>query len=112
MAFRRQGITAFLCRSNERGRFRPLSLMRLYNEFILRPSIVVLLASVVSLAAADPIRLHPDNPHYFLFRGKPTILISSGEHYGAVLNQDFDFLAYLDTLQAEGMNLTRAVPGT
>ena len=22
------------------------------------------------LRAAEPIRLHPDNPHYFLFRGK------------------------------------------
>lgn len=27
-----------------------------------------------------PISLHPDNPHYFLFRGKPTVLITSGEH--------------------------------
>jgi hypothetical protein len=40
---------------------------------------------------AEPIRLHPDNGHYLEFRGKPTILITSGEHYGAVLNQDFDF---------------------
>ena len=62
--------------------------------------------------AAEPLKLHSANPHYFLFRGKPTVLIGSGEHYGAVLNQDFDYLAYLDTLQGEGMNLTRAVPGT
>jgi hypothetical protein len=27
-----------------------------------------------------PIALHPDNPHYFLFRGKPTVLITSAEH--------------------------------
>jgi hypothetical protein len=63
-------------------------------------------------AAFEPLRLHPGNPHYFLFRGKPTVLIASGEHYGAVLNQDFDYLSYLDTLKGEGMNLTRAVPGT
>src|SRR6187401_1202085 len=63
-------------------------------------------------AEGDALRLHPDNPHYFLFRGKPTVLITSGEHYGAVLNQDFDYLTYLDTLKAEGMNLTRTVPGT
>jgi len=61
---------------------------------------------------AEPLKLHPDHPHYFLFRGKPTVLIASGEHYGAVLNQDFDYLKYLETLQAEGMNLTRTVPGT
>lgn len=58
------------------------------------------------------LQLHPDNPHYFLFRGKPTVLVASGEHYGAVLNQDFDYRTYLETMAAEGMNLTRAVPGT
>jgi hypothetical protein len=43
-----------------------------------------------------PIRLHPDNPRYFLWRGKPTVLITSGEHYGAVMNLDFDYVRYLD----------------
>jgi hypothetical protein len=59
----------------------------------------------------EPIRLHPDNPHYLLFRGKPTVLITSGEHYGAVLNLDFDYIPYLDELQARGFNLTRAFSG-
>jgi len=59
-----------------------------------------------------PLRLHPDNPHYFLFRGKPTVLITSGEHYGAVLNRDFDYIRYLETLQAAGLNLTRTFAGT
>src|SRR5262245_40429924 len=49
----------------------------------------------------EPLKLHPANPHYFLFRGKPTVLITSGEHYGAVLNSDFDYKVYLDTLQKE-----------
>ena len=48
--------------------------------------------------------LHPENPHYFLFRGKPTVLITSGEHYGAVLNQDFDYVRYLDTLKSHGLD--------
>src|SRR4051812_37164474 len=50
-------------------------------------------------AAADepkPISLHPENGHYFSFRGRPTVLITSGEHYGAVLNADFDYVPYLD----------------
>ena len=62
-------------------------------------------------ALAAPIALHPENPHYFLFRGKPTVLITSGEHYGAVLNLDFDFNKYLDTLQTDGLNLTRTFSG-
>src|SRR5690349_4349915 len=70
---------------------------------------VLFLAPVVSAA---PIRLHPENPHYFLFRGKPAVLIGSGEHYGAVLNLDFDYVRYLDTLKAEGLNLTRTFTGS
>jgi len=59
-----------------------------------------------------PIRLHPENPRYFLWRGKPTVLISSGEHYGAVMNLDFDYVRYLDELKACGLNLTRTFSGT
>src|SRR5262245_36889124 len=63
------------------------------------------------LGAAEPIRLHPDNPHYFWFRGKPTVLVTSGEHYGAVLNLDFDYVRYLETLRAHGLNQTRTFTG-
>ncbi len=62
-------------------------------------------------AGADPIALHPQNPHYFLWRDQPAILITSGEHYGAVLNRAFDFKTYLATLQAHGFNLTRTFSG-
>lgn len=61
--------------------------------------------------AAEPIQLHPDNPHYFHWRGQPTILITSGEHYGAVLNLDFDYVKYLDALAADKLNLTRTFTG-
>ena len=59
----------------------------------------------------EPIQLHPDNPHYLLFRRKPTVLITSTEHYGAVLNLDFDYVPYLNELQARGLNLTRTFSG-
>ena len=59
-----------------------------------------------------PISLHPDNPHYFLWREKPTVLITSGEHYGALLNLDFDYVAYLDELESSGLNHTRTFSGT
>ena len=71
-----------------------------------------LLLSFCGLAsAAAPLALHPENPHYFLFREKPTVLVPSGEHYGAVLNLDFNYAKYLDTLQADGLNLTRTFSG-
>ncbi len=57
------------------------------------------------------IRLHPANPHYFLFRGKAVALITSGEHYGAVLNRDFDYHRYLATLGSDGLNYTRLFAG-
>lgn len=67
--------------------------------------------AVVDMHAA-PLALHPDNPHYFLFRNKPTVLITSAEHYGAVVNLDFDYVKYLDALAADGLNLTRTFSGT
>jgi hypothetical protein len=63
-------------------------------------------------AKPQPIRLHPANPHYFLFRGKAVTLITSGEHYGAVLNQDFDYHRYLATLESDGLNYTRLFGGS
>ena len=60
---------------------------------------------------AASLQLHPENPHYFRFRGKPTVLITSGEHYGAVLSLDFDGLKYLRTLHADHLNLTRLFTG-
>ncbi len=61
--------------------------------------------------AGPPIAQHPENPHYFLWRGQPTILITSAEHYGAVVNQAFDYQKYLTTLAADGMNYTRIFTG-
>jgi hypothetical protein len=75
-----------------------------------------MLTMVLSLAASAaaaplPLALHPDNPRYFVFDGKPTVLITSGEHYGAVLNLDLDCVPYLTELQRCGLNLTRTFTG-
>ena len=34
-----------------------------------------LTASGATAKSMQPIALHPENPHYFLFRGKPAVLI-------------------------------------
>ncbi len=61
--------------------------------------------------AVKPIQLHPENGHYFLWQGKPTILITSGEHYGALLNRPFNYKKYFETLASHGFNLTRTFSG-
>ena len=73
---------------------------------------IVLLLTFCGLSSGQPVMLHPDNPHYFLFTGKTMAIVSSGEHYGAVINPDFDYLKYLNTLQKEGMIYTRIFTGT
>lgn len=82
-------------------------------------SMFVVLAIPAALALAptparadEPIKLLDENPRYFEFRGRPTLLITSGEHYGAVLNLDFDYRAYLDELHRHGLNNTRTFAGT
>ncbi len=71
----------------------------------------VALVGATPADTVQPIGLHPDNPHYFAWRGRPTVLVTSGEHYGAVLNLDFDYVRYLDELQRDGLNHTRTFSG-
>jgi hypothetical protein len=61
----------------------------------------------VPLCAEEPLRLHPDNPKYFLFRGKPLVLVTASEHYGSVLNRAFDYDKYLADAAEHRMTLTR-----
>ncbi len=76
-------------------------------------SLAAILAPASSLAApTTPISLHPENPHYFQWRDKPTVLITSGEHYGALMNLDFDYARYFKALQKDGLNLTRTFSGS
>jgi hypothetical protein len=66
---------------------------------------------LAALLVAEPIKPHPSNPHYFLYKGEPTILITSAEHYGAMINTAFDYMPYLDALKEHGLNYTRFYPG-
>lgn len=70
-----------------------------------------LLLVVTSAAASEPIGVCPTNPHYFQYKGKPVLLISSDHHYGAVIDRDFDYVKFLNYMADNGMNLTRIYPG-
>jgi hypothetical protein len=72
---------------------------------------ILLAGPALAANTVKPIQLHPENGHYFLWRGKPTILITSGEHYGALLNRAFNYKKYLKTLASHGFNLTRTFSG-
>lgn len=69
--------------------------------------ILIVLSLTPLVPAADAIRIHPDNPRYFLFRGKPLVLLTASEHYGSVMNRPFDFEKYLDDAVAHKMTMTR-----
>jgi len=62
--------------------------------------------------SSPTVKLCQDNPRYLEYMGEPVILITSAEHYGAVLNLDFDYKLYLNTLAKEGFNYTRIFTGT
>lgn len=61
------------------------------------------------MATADfpPLCIHPENPKVFLFRGRPLVLVTATEHYGAVMNRPFRFERYLADAADKGITLTR-----
>ncbi|MDQ2775493.1 MAG: hypothetical protein M3Y57_11350 [Acidobacteriota bacterium] len=54
--------------------------------------IALFLLCLTATTSADPLSLDSRNPHYFEYQHKPTVLVTSGEHYGAVINQNFDYV--------------------
>jgi len=71
-------------------------------------ALCVLLSCIITMPG-QTLRAHPENPRIFEFRGQPTILRTFGEQYGSVINMDFNYTSYLNTLQQDGMNLTRVL---
>ena len=72
---------------------------------------ILIFALPVILSAQKPIAAHPGNPHYFIWKGEPVVLVTSAEHYGSIINLDFDFEKYLETLDRIGLNHTRVFLG-
>src|SRR5882762_933902 len=74
-------------------------------------SLLLCYVSMLGMLLAQAIQTNPVNPHYYLFKGNPTVLITSAEHYGAVINTAFDYVPYLDALKEHGLNYTRIYAG-
>jgi Cellulase (glycosyl hydrolase family 5) len=68
--------------------------------------------SIIGHVANAQLTLLPKNPHYFSYRGKPTVLIGSSEHYGVVINTEFNIPKYMDAEAAAGLNLIRVFMGS
>ena len=62
-------------------------------------------------ASESVVRVSEKNPHYFSYKGKELLLVTSAEHYGAVMHSKFDYKQYLDTLAKFNINYTRIYPG-
>ncbi|MFI5140008.1 MAG: hypothetical protein ACHQIM_19470 [Sphingobacteriales bacterium] len=80
------------------------------SPFILALIAATLITNGVA-AQSKTLQLSPLNPHYFLYNGKTTVLIGSGEHYGSVINTAFDYKTYLETIAKDGLNITRLFTG-
>lgn len=74
-------------------------------------TMIFVICMITVSCSNSPINVCTDNQHYFLYRNKPLVLITSDHHYGAVIDQDFDYTRFLDYLADNGMNLTRIYPG-
>lgn len=72
---------------------------------------VLVFASYSFCQSNATLQLLPGNPHYFLYKNKPLVIVGSGEHYGAVMNTAFNYDVYLKTLKKDGLNTTRLFMG-
>ncbi|MCB0668719.1 MAG: hypothetical protein KDC80_23000 [Saprospiraceae bacterium] len=84
-----------------------------FSTRMVRSTIIVLICFLsIQLVHTQPIRKDLLNPHYLNYKGAPVLLITSAEHYGSVINLDFDYNTYLQTMHDEGMNYTRIFTGS
>lgn len=84
---------------------------RLVRAWLIVASLLMLSGNATGQNGHSPLSLHPQNHRYFLFRDKPTVLVTSAEHYGLLLNRVFDYRAYFQELAAHGLNHTRVFSG-
>ena len=103
--------TRFSCRGSSRLSWPGPVGLGIFLFIVCGTSFAVGQENITSVSSWSPIALAPENPRYFSWRDRPTVLVTSGEHYGALLNLDFDYVRYFDTLAEDGLNHTRTFSG-
>ena len=73
-------------------------------------ALFLVLAPTAVLAA--PAGLSKANSRYLEWQGKTKLLVTSTEHFGGLINLDFDYETYLQTLAASNFTLTQAWTGS
>ncbi len=73
-------------------------------------AMLLLACTQYASGGSDGVSVAPGG-HYFQYQGKPVVLLTVDHHYGAVIDTEFDYVAYLRYLGSQGMNLTRVYPG-
>lgn len=94
----------------------PASNVRRFRSCTVKPLLLAILCGLTlcgtnAPGSPGPIRLLPGNGHYFEFRGQPVVLMGSTEHYGSLINLDFDYVRYLNEVRSCGLNLVRVFTG-
>ena len=80
-------------------------------KFLLQSFLVAIIIGMTVSCKDSPVSVWKENSHYFFYKGKPIILITSDHHYGAIIDRDFNYVKFLDYLSQNGINLTRIYPG-
>lgn len=71
----------------------------------------ILWASSLVALPSLPIGRHPEHSRWFEWRGRAVARITSAEHYGAIINLEFNMRRYLDVLERDGLNSMRVFSG-
>lgn len=82
-------------------------LVFLVVEFSMQSATYAKTLKEMSTMSVHVFSIHPDNYRCFQYRGKPMKILTSAEHYGTVMNTDFDYHVYLKEMQRTGQNQTR-----
>lgn len=69
-------------------------------------------AALALLSTCSPEQTKTPKVGYFEKDGKEVVLVGSSEHYGALINADFDMVRYLDEIQSCGLNYVRIFSGS
>jgi len=73
--------------------------------------LLILLMLLIVTQLSGQLSVNSTNSNYLDYNGSPIYLLTSGEHYGAILNLEFDYDIYLGLLEDHNFNMTRIQSG-